>query len=213
MPTAVVHSGADLREFLALDRLNDTSRDEFRLLCVGRLMPWKGQDLLLDALHLISGHDGRLRVRIVGAEFGGAGELTANLRLKAETLGSHVSVDFVGESMTVADHYAWADAVVVPSKKPEPFGKVVIEGMAAGCTVIASAHGGPAEVIEDRRTGLLFEPGNAEALARAVTDLMLHPRLRSQLAANGRAASREWSGDVAAGSIMDFFERVISAKR
>ncbi len=206
VPTIVVHSGADLGEFHALDRSTDDSQArEFRILCVGRLLPWKGQDLLLDALALLPAHIGRLHVRIVGSEFGGAGELTANLRRKAASLALHISVEFAGESRRVVDHYAWADAVVVPSRKPEPFGKVVIEGMAAGCVVIASGHGGPAEVIENGITGLLFEPGSPEDLARALTEVMLSIALRRKLATAGRSASHHWSADAAAAKILDFF--------
>ena len=206
LPTIVVHSGADLEEFHAVDRSTDDSHDrEFRILCVGRLIRWKGQDLLLDAVALVPPHIGRLHVRIVGSEFGGAGELTADLRHRVASLDPHIRVEFAGETQRVVDHYAWADAVVAPSRRPEPFGKVVVEGMAAGCVVIASEHGGPAEVVENGITGLLFKPGSPKDLARAITEVMFSPALKRELATAGRAASHKWSADAAAGRILDFF--------
>jgi glycosyltransferase involved in cell wall biosynthesis len=205
LPTIVVHSGADLYELHALNRSTETSQArEFRILCVGRILSWKGQNLLLDAVALLPPRIGPLHVRVVGTEFGGEGQLTADLRRKGASLAPHISVEFAGESRRVVDHYAWADAVVVPSLKPEPFGKVVIEGMAAGCAVIASGHGGPAEVIEDGVTGLLFEPGSAQDLAKAITKVVSSPALKRELAAAGRAASHKWSGDAAAARILDF---------
>ena len=77
--------------------------------------------------------------------------------------------------------------------------------MAAGCVVIASGHGGPAEVIENGITGLLFEPGSPEDLARAMTEVLLSPALKRELAAAGRAASYKWSANAAAARILDFF--------
>lgn len=206
LPTTVVHSGADIREFQAIDRSTRVSREQdHRILCVGRLLPWKGQDLLLDALALMPPQLGQLSVRFVGAEFGGTGELTADLRRKSASLPPHITVEFPGESPQIVDHYAWADVVVVPSRKPEPFGKVVIEGLASGCAVVACGHGGPSEVIEHGTTGLLFEPGNAEDLASAITKLVSSPALLQDVSLAGRAASSNWSGDAAAAKILDFF--------
>ena len=206
VPTIVVHSGADVKQFHAVEKsTDDRLLGGFRILCVGRLLLWKGQDLLLEALALLPADFGRLEVRIVGSEYGLAGKLTADLMRRAAALPPNICVEFAGESRQVIDHYAWADAVVVPSRKAEPFGKVVIEGMAAGCVVIASGHGGPAEVIEHGITGVLFRPGSREDLANAIVEVMSNAALRRELAMAGRAASHEWSADAAAGRILDFF--------
>lgn len=210
-PNAVVHSGADLHQFLSIDRSNCLPElRETRILCVGRLLPWKGQDLLLDAAALLPAEAGPIDIRLVGAEFGGAGELSEQLMRRTGSLPPHVTATFAGESQNVAEHYEWADIVVVPSRKPEPFGKVVVEAMASGCTVVASDHGGPAEVVQNGATGVLFEPNSPEQLSFALAALALKPALRASMGRAGREASIEWSGDRAAGRILDFLQPLLT---
>jgi glycosyltransferase involved in cell wall biosynthesis len=75
----------------------------------------------------------------------------------------------------------------VPSIKPEPFGLVVIEAMAAGIPVIGSGEGGPSEIIEDGYTGILFEPRNPKALAAAINRMLDDETLRNTLSSNALA--------------------------
>ena len=70
----------------------------------------------------------------------------------------------------------------------EPFGMVVLEGMAHGLAIAAAAVGGPAEILEHGRTAILFPPRDSRALARAILRLVRDSDYRMRLAA---AASRE----------------------
>jgi glycogen(starch) synthase len=94
--------------------------------------------------------------------------------------------------------YKAADVLVVPSWY-EPFGMVILEGMLHGLAIAAADVGGPAEILEDQRTGVLFPARNAEALADALISLLLNPRYRYRL---GIAAADEvrthwlWSSSV-----------------
>jgi glycosyltransferase involved in cell wall biosynthesis len=76
--------------------------------------------------------------------------------------------------------------VVHASVLPEPFGQVVVEAMAAGRPVIATAAGGPLEVIRDGYDGLLVPPGDVSAMARAMRRLADDELLRRRLAEHGR---------------------------
>jgi glycosyltransferase involved in cell wall biosynthesis len=87
----------------------------------------------------------------------------------------------------MARWYGAADILVVPSWY-EPFGMVVLEGMLHGLPVAAAAVGGPAEILEHGRTGLLFPPRNAEALSHTLVQLVESRRLRQQM---GAAAADE----------------------
>jgi glycosyltransferase involved in cell wall biosynthesis len=77
------------------------------------------------------------------------------------------------------------DVAVVPSVQPEPFGCVVIEAMAAGTPVVGSRCGGIAEQIVHEVSGLLFVPGDAQALANALERLLDDPTLRRRMAEGG----------------------------
>ncbi|HGV3521597.1 TPA: glycosyltransferase, partial [Klebsiella quasipneumoniae subsp. quasipneumoniae] len=62
------------------------------------------------------------------------------------------------------EHFHWADYIVVPSTKPEPFGRVAVEAFSAAKPVVAADHGGLSEIVTDGADGFLFEPGNVESL-------------------------------------------------
>jgi glycogen synthase len=84
-------------------------------------------------------------------------------------------------------HYLAADVLVVPSRY-EPFGMVVLEGMAYGLPIVAAAVDGPAEILDDGRTALLFPAGDVGALAHALVRVLGDVELRSRL---GAAAQEE----------------------
>ena len=90
----------------------------------------------------------------------------------------------------MAGHYRVADILVVPSWY-EPFGMVVLEGMIHGLAVAAAAVGGPAEILRDGETGLLFSPCDTQALADAILRLTRDGDLRLRLAAAGARKVRE----------------------
>jgi glycosyltransferase involved in cell wall biosynthesis len=97
-------------------------------------------------------------------------------------------VRLVGFRDDVETVYGAADLVAVPSTAPDPLPGSAIEAAAAGCTVIASAHGGLPEIISDRQTGRLVAPGSAAALAAAAAGLLDDRTERERLAA---AAARD----------------------
>ena len=80
------------------------------------------------------------------------------------------------------------DILIVPSWK-EPFGRVVVEGLAAGCAVIGSDSGGIPEIIDHEISGLLVQPRNPEAITTAVLKIVRGPDFTDQLIKNGRKRS------------------------
>lgn len=147
-----------------------TTDRALHVLLIGRFNAWKGQGLLLDALATLTPQQrDTIRVRIVGSAFGDQHHFTDAIKRKVIEHGLGEMVDIKPFATTPDDHYRWADVVVVPSVKPEPFGLVAIEGMAAGRPVVASDHGGLSEIIDHGATGLLFPPGDPQALADALT--------------------------------------------
>src|SRR5437773_6241199 len=97
-----------------------------------------------------------------------------------------------GGQVEAEERYDSADVLVVPSWY-EPFGMVILEGMLHGLPIVASAIGGPAEILEHERTGLLFPPRDVEALACALLRFVENPAQRRNI---GTAAveevHREW---------------------
>ena len=95
---------------------------------------------------------------------------------------------------------------------PEPFGQVVIEGMAAGLPVVAVASGGPAEVIADETTGLLYPSGDVHALARIMRRLANDSALRGRLGQAARLRARDFVPEVIAPQVLDVYRSLLAKK-
>jgi glycosyltransferase involved in cell wall biosynthesis len=155
---------------------------------VGRIKTTrKGQEILVRAAALLKDRYPQARYLLVGSPF--PGNESHLISLKAAMRASGVEDRFIltGDLADVAPAYACLDVLVLPSAMPEPFGLVLIEAMARRIPVIATSAGGPPEIIDHDRSGLLVPPGDAHALARALDRLFADRQLRLQLAANGRA--------------------------
>jgi glycosyltransferase involved in cell wall biosynthesis len=134
-----------------------------RYVVASRWNAWKGHRTLIDAWGR-AGCPGLLTV------LGGpppSGAKVDVVSLVAELTGptGPTSVDIVGEVPDVAPFVAAADALVLPSDDPEPFGLVLLEAFRQGRPVIASRAGGPVDIVSEGRDGWLFTPGDADALA------------------------------------------------
>jgi glycosyltransferase involved in cell wall biosynthesis len=146
-------------------------------LFAGRLTVEKGIDTLLVAWSMLADPP---PLRIAGA-----GPLEALVR---EVASRHPSVTYLGELApdAVRDEMARAAALVFPSRWPEPFGLSVIEAFASGIPVLAARAGAPAELVEDGRTGRLFEPSDPAALAAVVDAARRRPDELAEMGAAGR---------------------------
>jgi len=141
--------------------------DKLRLLLIGRINTWKGQDFVIDALSKFENNK-NVVLRIVGDTSVGNEYLIDELKVKVSKLGLTDIVEFKGFEADPSDSYEWADIILIPSKKPEPFGRIAIEAMSLSKPVIACNHGGLPEIILDGVTGLLFEPNNIQSFNKAL---------------------------------------------
>jgi glycosyltransferase involved in cell wall biosynthesis len=151
-----------------------------------RLAPWKGQHILLEALSTLPGVHALL---VGGALFGSEETYEAELHALAERLGIRERVHFLGFRHDIPQLMKAVDIVVHTSVSPEPFGRVIVEGMLAGKPVVAARAGGAREIIEDEVTGLLVPPGAPAGLAAALSKLCADADLARALAASGERAA------------------------
>lgn len=157
---------------------------------VGHLRWWKGQDVLLSALREIEPADRcRLHALVVGASPQSDAAYQERLRRTAREAGLEDCVTLLGERDDVPDLIAAADVLVHASTIPEPFGLVVLEGMAAGKAVVASRLGGPAEILTPD-SGILFDPRRPGDLAKLLASLADDPARRRALGEEARERVR-----------------------
>ena len=153
-----------------------------------RLAAWKGQDVLLRALPELPG----VHALLVGkAMFQEDRQYERELHRLTEALGLQDRVHFLGFRRDVPALMQAVDVVAHTSTAPEPFGRVIVEGLMAGTPVVAARAGGALEIIDDGCTGRLVTPGDPEALARTLADVLVHPEEASRLAARGRRAAED----------------------
>jgi len=198
--TSVVYNGIDA------SRYEDVKTDEVADLraelgiegapCVGvfsRLAPWKGQHVLLDAMHELPG----MHALIVGdALFRGDEAYAESLRAQADRLGIEDRVHFLGFRSDVPKLMRCVDVVVHTSTAPEPFGRVIVEGLMARRPVVATRAGGAVEILRDVDTGVLVAPGDPRELARALHQA-LHLRVSAMSHPRHTSATDETSADIA----------------
>jgi glycosyltransferase involved in cell wall biosynthesis/GT2 family glycosyltransferase len=171
-----------------------------RFAMVGRLAPWKGQDVFLQAFAHAFG-TGNERAVVAGSAMFGEDDYAQGLKALADDLGIAEQVEFAGFVPDVDDVLARVDVLVHASVLPEPFGQVVVEGMAIGLAVIAAAAGGPAEVITDGVDGVLVAPGDVDALARAMRALASDPERRRELGHAAHARAADFASDRVAAAV------------
>lgn len=178
---------------------------------VGRLSPWKGQHVFLEAFALAF-RETNVRARLIGSSMFGEDAYEARLRNDVTRLGIAEQVEFTGFRDDITSEFAALDITVHCSQIPEPFGQVVIEAMAAGSATIASNEGGPAEVITDGVDGLLVPP-RVQDLAVALEQLAHDPALRERLALAGRQTSQEYSPTRTADGLLAVYRAVLRRPR
>jgi glycosyltransferase involved in cell wall biosynthesis len=178
---------------------------------VGRLAPWKGQDVFLRAFARAF-PDGDERAAVVGGALFGEDDFALGLPRLADALGIADRVELRGHRADVWDELSTIDVLVHASVTPEPFGQVILEGMAAGVPVIAARAGGPAEILRDDVTGVLYEPADIGGLAAAMRR-MLDPALRERLSTTAGRGLGPYSPPVVAAQLQQLYERVAAPSR
>lgn len=172
------------------------------------LRPGKGVETLIDAMPAVLARRPDVQLAIVGD-----GPGLTDLRTRAQSLGVAGSVSFTGptdeplsalRAMTVFVHPSWAEA----------FPYVILEAMALGLPIVATAVGGVGEALVDGTSGLLVSPRDAGALARALGGLLDDPRRMSALGAHAmRRASGSFTLERMVGGVEEIYAELLSAER
>ncbi len=165
-------------------RLRLETGARIRIGIVGRLAEWKGQHVFLDAAAKVA-TSRDVEFVIVGAPLFGEEDYEQSLDRQAENLGIGHRVSFRGFTRDVAAELRQLDILVHASITDEPFGQVILEGMAVGLPVVASRGGGVPEIITHGETGLLTTMGDADDLAATLLRLLDAPAWARKLGRNG----------------------------
>ncbi|GAB3392799.1 glycosyltransferase family 4 protein [Humibacter soli] len=153
---------------------------------LGRISPTKGQREFLEAAAIVAAAREDVRFTVIGGALFGEDGYEAELRDLAERLGVADRVEFTGWVSDAPARLRELTLLVHASPTPEPFGQVIVEAMAAGVPVVATAAGGVPEILDENggasdalwwttATGVLVLPGDSMALAQAMESVLDDP--------------------------------------
>jgi glycosyltransferase involved in cell wall biosynthesis len=184
----------------------------FRVGIVGRLAEWKGQHVAVEAF-VRAFPAGDAELWVIGEAMFGEVTYADRLRRQIQSLGLGDRIELRGFRGDIWAELAQLDVLVHASTSPEPFGQVVIEGMAAGLPVIAAVPGGPAEIMVDGVDGLLTPSGSVEGLAAALVRLAGDPELRDRLGRNARTTAARYTPARTAQGLLEMYGQMAGQGR
>ncbi len=207
-PVVVAYPGIEVPEQAA-----DAVEGDPVVTIIGRLAPWKGQHIFLDAAARVRAAMPECRFRIVGSAMFGEEAYEQQLRLRGAQVDLGDAVEFRGFRDDVAREMAESTLVVHASVTPEPFGLVITEAMAAGRAVVATDAGGARETVVHNETGLLVPTSDPGAMAEAILKLLGDAPLRQQMASAGRERVKaHFSIAHTARTVTEFLQRIASLR-
>ena len=180
--------GANTPKLLSNEEKNSLKKsfniaDEFIVCIVGRIEEAKGQHIVLEAVESLRKSGIKIKTLVVGHYMDE--NYFNNLK---NSYSNDIFTNFVSNP---TDLMQISDCVVLATKK-ETFGLVLIEAMKCGVCVLGSNSGGPLEIIDDEKTGLLFESMNSDSLCEKLSLIIENEELKESLALNGKIKANEF---------------------
>lgn len=186
------------------------NKGEFNVILAGRLAHWKGQHVLLEAAKGFRDTPG-VNFWLAGDALFGEDTYKAELIRQMEADGL-TNVKLLGHVEDIQGIMRKADLLLHTSITPEPFGQVIIEGMAEGLPVIASNEGGPLEIVIHGETGFLIPPDKPQELEEAIRWMLDHPEERRRMGERGRKRVKDhFVIEDTVASIMDYYKGLLTA--
>jgi len=216
----VIFNGVDISAFQrynasSLRKQLGISRNEFLVGMVGRLEYWKGHEVYIDSIDQLTKAGENVRALIIGAP-----QASQRNRSYYNSLVNQVRehelqnvISFLGQRDDIPQVMSQLDILVLASTKPEPFGRVIIEAMAANTLVVATASGGVLDIIRDGENGILVPAGDSRALATAIMRARRHAGETSRLVTNALAdVARRFTANRCADNVSNVYDEILARK-
>ncbi|TFE22639.1 glycosyltransferase [Cohnella luojiensis] len=212
--TIVIYPAVDLREYdpSALPPSKEVRKTlglpvKSRIVgIVARLQRWKGIHIFVEAAALVAKDHPDIHFVIVGGNHRSEPDYPDELASQALSLGIANKIYFAGHQANVSSWIHSVDILVHCTVGIEPFGMVIIEGMALGKAVIAAKAGGPLEIVTHSENGLLVPPNDAAELSMAILKLIEEPEYYTELCSAGLNRAKAFSTERLSNDMAEFLE-------
>jgi len=192
-----IYDGIDINTVLKMKTINPNEikkelgpplNDSFLIGLIGNIKAWKGQHVAIEAIKILKKKYPKIKCLIVGniSNLEDDKKYFNYLKELVNNNGLSKNIIFTGFRKDIPDIISALDILIHTSVAPEPFGRVILEGMIFSKPVIATSHGGPLEIIEDGISGFLVLPNNPEALAQKINYLLSHPEVAQRTGKEAR---------------------------
>ena len=204
-----IHNGIDLS---ALEGVRpELSAGPRRVGIIGRIMPRKGQKFFLEAVSRLRREFPDLEAYVIGRATAEDAPYEEELRELGRRLAIDDCLRWTGYRDEPLGLMASLDVAVHAAIEPEPFGRVILESLALRVPMVATALGGPLEIIEDGISGYLVPAKDPDALAGRVGDLLRDRSLADRMRAEGRRRVEERFGlEPYIQSIVDVYDQALA---
>ena len=189
---SIVHNAINLAKFRPSGNTH-ALREEFELTTktptfglFTRIVGWKGVREFIYAAGIVISEIPEARAFVVGDSSDGDEKFFEEMKRLVLSLGLSVKIIFTGFREDVPSLMEIMDVIVLASIEPEPFGRVIIEGMAMEKPIVATGAGGPLDIVVEGETGFLVEPKDVKAMADAINILLRNPELQKTMGLAGR---------------------------
>ena len=185
--------------------------ESLRILSLSRLSPWKGIHTVIEAVRDIeqSPAAGQVKLTVAGGDLFNESSYGDRLRSLAAPLGD--AVEFIGHQSDVGPLLASHDLMCCLSASPEPFGQVIVQGLAAGLVVVASDAGGPREMIADGKNGFLVPPDDPAALVGVIRQVLDDPAQMGRIGDLAAKSAERFTDSVTVAGLNDTLVELTSA--
>ncbi|MFC1668046.1 lipopolysaccharide heptosyltransferase II [Chlamydiota bacterium] len=171
----IIPRGIDIRKFSSALEQKIHDKKEFHIGIIGRLTPIKGHVYFLQAINEAIKTVPNLRAFVIGDAHEKRRHYREELLELTHSLRIEDYVVFTGVCNNIFSVLPQLDCLCMTSIVPEAFGRVIVEAFAAKIPVISTRIGGAIDIIEDKKTGLLVEPRNVQALVRGIIEIIKNP--------------------------------------
>jgi predicted outer membrane repeat protein len=217
---SVIYNSVDIEhyegtiEHAYLFREFSIAPEQLRYGICGRLVEWKGIREFIYAAQIVAVKFPGSKAFIIGGVSDGDESFELEMHELVTSLNLGKNIIFTGYRSDILALTSFLDVVVHASNLPEPFGRVLIEGMAMKKPVVATKGGGPLEIIVDGKTGFLVEMGNSKVLAESIMALLGQPNLRSKMGLAGKErVLKLFNATINAGKLEAIYEQLVSKNK